>query len=368
VNGVLERSVDERTTAPRSSIAFDLPAELAATEPPEVRGSGRDDVRLLVGWRSTGHLEHRAFKELDEVLLPGDLLVVNTSATIPASVDGVIRGPAVVSTEVHFSGRLPGGLWTVELRRPSLTGSTPFLDAAAGSVVDLPGGGRVRLLAALSTGPRDPHGVRLWVAAVELPATLVDYLADHGRAIRYGYVDRDWGIAAYQTVFASEPGSAEMPSAARPFTAEIVTRLVAAGVEIAPILLHAGVSSPEAHESPAPEWYRVPAHTARRVEQARTAGGRIIAAGTTAVRALETVTDETGRTHAGEGWTDTIITPDRGVRVINGLLTGWHEPGASHLAMLEAIAGADLLVASYREALGSGYRWHEFGDSHLILP
>jgi S-adenosylmethionine:tRNA ribosyltransferase-isomerase len=367
MTAVLEQIADRRPGHPFSSVAFDLPPELAATEPPEVRGSGRDDVRLLVGWRSTDHLEHRTFRELGHVLLPGDLLVVNTSATMPASVDGVVRNQVDVPTEVHFSGRLPAGLWTVELRRPTPTGSKPLFDASAGWIVDLPEGGRVQLLAPL-TGSSGPDGVRLWVTTVELPTTIVEYLAAHGRPIRYSYVERDWGVAAYQTVFADEPGSAEMPSAARPFTAEMVTRLVATGVEFAPILLHTGVSSPEAHEPPAPEWYRVTANTARRVEQAAAAGGRIIAVGTTAVRALETVTDGTGRVHAGEGWTDTIITPDRGVRVVDGLLTGWHEPGASHLAMLEAIAGADLLVASYREALEAGYRWHEFGDTHLILP
>jgi S-adenosylmethionine:tRNA ribosyltransferase-isomerase len=200
------------------------------------------------------------------------------------------------------------------------------------------------------------------------PEVYVRYLAAHGRPIRYGYVDKDWGLAAYQTVFATDPGSAEMPSAARPFSAELVTRLVSDGVEFAPLLLHTGVSSPEAHEPPAPEWYRVSASTARRVARTRRDGGRVIAIGTTAVRALETVADEDGGVHAGEGWTDTIITPARGVRAVDGLLTGWHEPGASHLAMLEAVAGRELLVSSYQAALDAGYLWHEFGDSHLILP
>ena len=373
MTAVLERRVDRPAeptvpTGPRvPSMAFDLPSDLAATEPPEIRGTARDDVRLLVAWRGTGLLEHRTFRELGQVLVPGDLLVVNTSATIPASVDGLVRGDTALATEVHFSGRLPAGLWMVELRRPAPTGSTPLLDAVAGWVVELPDGVTVQLLAPLSatTGQGD---VRLWVASVGFAASPIDYLTAHGRPIRYGYVSCDWGIDAYQTVFADEPGSAEMPSAARPFTPELVTRLVAAGVEIVPILLHTGVSSPEAHEPPAPEWYRVPVTTARRVEQARASGGRVIAVGTTAVRALETVADETGRVHGGEGWTDTIITPVRGVRVVDGLLTGWHEPGASHLAMLEAIAGPEVLVASYREALQAGYRWHEFGDTHLILP
>ncbi|HWW53217.1 MAG TPA: S-adenosylmethionine:tRNA ribosyltransferase-isomerase [Acidimicrobiales bacterium] len=348
-------------------VDFVLPDELAAREPPEARGRGRDDVRLLVAWRQSGLLEHCRFVDMTEVLRAGDLLVVNTSATVPASVDGVLGSEEV---EVHLSGRLPAGLWTVEVRHPSPTGSRPFLDAPAGAVVELVGGGTVSLLAPL-TGEIGARPVRLWVSSVVLPGGRDDhlrYLATYGRPIRYGYVERDWGLAAYQTVFANEAGSAEMPSAARPFTAELVTRLVSAGVEFAPIVLHTGVSSPEAHELPAPEWYRVPATTARRVERAQQDGARVIAIGTTAVRALETVADEHGRVHAGEGWTDTVITPERGVRVVDGLLTGWHEPGASHLAMLEAVAGRELLVASYRAALEAGYRWHEFGDSHLILP
>jgi len=194
------------------------------------------------------------------------------------------------------------------------------------------------------------------------------YLARYGRPIRYRYVDHDRPIGAYQTVFADEPGSAEMPSAARPFSAELVTRLVARGVTFAPFVLHAGVSSPEAHEPPMAEWYRVPPESAASVNAARRAGHRVIAVGTTAVRALETVVDDRGRVHGGEGWTEVVVTPERGVTAVDGIVTGWHEPEASHLDMLEAIAGRDLLDSSYRAALEEGYLWHEFGDSHLILP
>jgi S-adenosylmethionine:tRNA ribosyltransferase-isomerase len=159
-----------------------------------------------------------------------------------------------------------------------------------------------------------------------------------------------------------------MPSAGRAFTPELVTGMVAAGVDVAPLLLHTGVSSLEDHEPPYAEWYRVPADTARRVRQTRAAGGRVVAVGTTVVRALESATDSRGCVGPAEGWTELVIGLGRGVTVVDGLLTGWHEPGASHLAMLEAVAGRPLLERSYAAALADGYLWHEFGDLHLILP
>jgi S-adenosylmethionine:tRNA ribosyltransferase-isomerase len=197
---------------------------------------------------------------------------------------------------------------------------------------------------------------------------VLEFLARHGRPVRYGCTDLSWPIDAYQTAFAVDPGSAEMPSAARGFTPELVTQLVARGVSIAPITLHTGVSSQEAHESPYAEWYRVSAPTAERVNAAHDAGRTVIAVGTTATRALETVADTDGRVRAGEGWTELVVTPRRGVRAVDGLLTGWHEPEASHLQLLEAVAGRELLDVSYAAALELGYRWHEFGDLHLIVP
>jgi S-adenosylmethionine:tRNA ribosyltransferase-isomerase len=288
------------------------------------------------------------------------------------------EAPGGVAATVNFSGRLPGGLWMVELRHrlPAPDGSAsgpaiatrPWLDAAPGTVLAVPGGGRVelRLPASAAVGAGGP--VRLWIATIDLPQPLLPYLARHGTPIRYPYVSRAWPISSYQTVFAEVPGSAEMPSAARPFSAEVITRLVSRGVGIVPFVLHCGVSSPEQHEPPAAEWYRVPPTTAAHINAARRAGRRVVAVGTTAVRALETVTDPAGEVHPGEGWTELVVTPDRTVGAVDGLLTGWHEPGASHLALLDAIAGPALVAASYREALVEGYLWHEFGDSHLVLP
>jgi S-adenosylmethionine:tRNA ribosyltransferase-isomerase len=159
-----------------------------------------------------------------------------------------------------------------------------------------------------------------------------------------------------------------MPSAGRAFTPELITRLVAKGVQIAPLILHTGVASLEKHEPPYEEFYRVPPETARLVNFARAGKKRVIAVGTTVVRALETVTDAEGVTHPGEGWTRLIITPERGLRAATGMLTGLHEPEATHLAMLQALTGLEHLEITYGEALDQGYLWHEFGDLHLILP
>jgi S-adenosylmethionine:tRNA ribosyltransferase-isomerase len=209
---------------------------------------------------------------------------------------------------------------------------------------------------------------RLWVTELHLPKALDRYLAEHGRPIRYGYVDGQWPLDAYQNVYAAEPGSVEPPSAGRPFTHELLTRLLAKGVLVAPIVLHTGVSSLERDERPYPEWYRVPATTAELVNAVRDWDGRVIAVGTTVARALETVTSPDGKVASGEGWTSLVITPERGMRAIDGFVTGLHEPRASHLDLLEAAAGEELLERSYLAALEHCYLWHEFGDSQLILP
>lgn len=337
---------------------FTLPAELEAHEPPEARGLDRDGVRLLVGSNATGEVSHHAFVELPELLRPGDVLVINTSGTMPAAV------PVVDSRlTVHFSTERADGTWLVELRESAGKATAPHAGGAAGQRYPLLGGGTLTL--------REPFSRnRLWVAEVHTgPAKSVrEYLNLFGAPIRYGYVPMPWPLSHYQTVFATQPGSAEMPSASRPFTDRIVTRLVTAGVHWAPLTLHTGVASPEAHERPYPEWFAVPANTARVVNQAREAGGRIIAIGTTAVRALESAAGPDGQVDAAQGWTEEIITPRRGTRAVDGLLTGFHEPRASHLDMLAAIAGDDLLNRCYAEAIEHRYLWHEFGDVNLLLP
>ena len=346
-----------------AGLDFELPAHLIADGSEAPADAAQDEVRLMVVSRSDERLVHSTFDRLGEHLEPGDLLVVNTSATMPAAV------PTDDGRLVHLSTELPGGLWVVELRRPCHGGSLPYLEAEPGQMVGLPDGGVVHLLAPFpadaATGGR---GVRLWTAWVGLATGLHEYLARHGHPIRYGCSPRVRPLSDYQTLFTTEAGSAEMPSAARAFTPGLVTTLVTAGVGIAPVLLHTGVSSQETGEPPYPERYRVPLETAERVNAARAHGHRVIAVGTTVTRALETSADALGSAHPGAGWTDLVITPERPPRVVDGLLTGWHEPRTSHLALLEAVAGRALLETSYQAALSGHYRWHEFGDLHLVLP
>ena len=331
---------------------FTLPASLEAHDPPEARGLPRDGVRMLVSRRASGEVSHHGFGELPGLLLPGDLLVVNTTATLPAQVR------AGRELAVHFSSPRPDGSWLVELRQIRDKISMPNGNGSPGQRISLPGGA-VLVLEGRATA-------RLWRA--RLSVAVVPYLLRHGVPIRYSYVPRDWPLAAYQTVFAREPGSAEMPSASRPFTPSVVTELAARGVLIAPLTLHAGVSSLEAGEDPYPEPYDVPPVTARLVNYVRAHGGRVIAAGTTVVRALETSALRTGAAEPSAGWTSYVVTPETGVTVVDGLLTGLHEPRSSHLRMLTAFAGPALLSRCYETAIGSGYLWHEFGDVHLLLP
>jgi S-adenosylmethionine:tRNA ribosyltransferase-isomerase len=345
---------------------FTLPPGLEASEPPEARGLARDEVRMMVSYISTDQVTHTRFRDIGDFLEPGDVLVINTSGTMNAAL------PATRSDgtqfELHLSTHLPANLWVVEMRAfqdMQKKTTRPFYDIQAGESFELPAGASVTFHAPYAPGNAFR---RLWVASLHLPGPLHPYLNRYGFPIRYSYVKEGWPLSYYQTVYATEMGSAEMPSAGRAFTAELITRLIAKGIQIAPLLLHTGVASTEQKEPVYEEYYRVPEPTARLVNDARLAHQRIIAVGTTVVRALETVTDTNGVTHPGEGWTDIFITPQRGIRAVNGLLTGLHEPLSTHLAMLETLTGRAHLEITYQEALRNRYLWHEFGDLHLILP
>lgn len=315
------------TALGQASTHFVLPAGRAAPLPPEERGLARDQVRLLVASRDG--VTHTTFAHLPGHLQSGDLVVVNTSATVAAVLDHAAGEVLRVGSEV-----------TVTLRRPA------------------------------AASPASPTGVgnRLWVAAVDDRRALDAALRGRGRPIAYGYLPRPLPLTAYQTVFARHPGSAEMPSAGRPFTAAVVLDLVVRGVAVAPVLLHAGVSSQESGEAPQPERFRVPGSTARLVNATRAAGGRVVAVGTTVTRALESAVADDGRAVGRRGWTDLVLGPQHPPRLVTGLLTGWHDPAASHLLLVESLAGARLTQRAYDAAVAEGYLWHEFGDVCLLLP
>lgn len=336
--------------------SLSLPEGAAATAPPERRGVARDGVRLMVV-RPDG-IEDTTFRMLPALLEPGDLLVVNTSPTRPSAVDTTRDGKPIVA---HFATDLEDGTWLVELRRAGSAG--PILDAEAGEIVSLPAGATVTLV--------EPYrGPRLWVARVS-PIRVERYLRQHGRPITYGHGSTRWPITDYQTIFAFDGrggSSAEMPSAARPFTTGTITDLERNGVGLATVTLHAGVSSLDIGETPHPERFDVPVATATMVDLTRRRGHRVVAVGTTVTRALETVASQTGVVSPGSGWTDLVLGAKRPARVVDGLITGWHPAGASHLDLLEAVAGPLLVEEAYRHAQQAGYLWHEFGDTCLLLP
>jgi S-adenosylmethionine:tRNA ribosyltransferase-isomerase len=340
----------------RAELIFDRPETLAATAPAEAQGKARDAAKLLVSTCS-GH-QHSTFRHLADYLVAGDVLVVNESATLGASLPA--QG-SIGSFLLNFATDYGKGLWVAEPRwSTSQPGPLPL---HAGDVVEV-AGVPVRLISPYPGLPR------LWF--VQAQGDIRAAMAQAGSPIRYGYVKQAYPLEVYQTVFARVPGSAEMPSAAYPFTQRVVNDLEAKGVEIARLVLHTGVSSLEVETDEVeahplyPEPFSVPAQTAQAVNRAQAEGRRVIAVGTTVVRALETAWNRV-RVEPMQGFTRAYIHPQRGVHVIDGLITGLHDPVTSHLAMLYAIANRDLIHDAYREAVTAGYLWHEFGDSHLIL-
>lgn len=336
---------------------FERPQTQNATAPAEWRGMERDEVRLLVS-SSRGHA-HARFCELANYLRPGDLLVVNRSATIAASLPahGEI-GAFLLNLSTHYGK----GLWLAEPRWSTAhPGPLPLHPGDALHVAGLP----ARLIR------QHPGLPRLWF--VQISGDIHAAMMRHGAPIRYGYVEQEYPLSAYQTIFAAIPGSAEMPSAARPFTQRILRGLRQRGVGIAEITLHTGVSSHEVETQRVedqvlyaePFW--VPAATASAVNAARQAQRRVIAVGTTVVRALEAAWRD-GQVHPSQGFTRLYIHPGRAVHAIDGLISGLHDSMASHLAMLYAISSPEIIRSAYDEAIQAGYLWHEFGDSHLILP
>ncbi|QBR93432.1 S-adenosylmethionine:tRNA ribosyltransferase-isomerase [Nocardioides euryhalodurans] len=355
------------TLALRPTTTFTAPGTSFAAGPPESRGLPRDGVRLLVA-SPAGTVDTR-FPRLPEHLDPGDLLVVNDSAVVPGQLDGSrhpANGDAAGEVVLHVGSELAHREHVVELRTAPDAGRS-VLVASPGDRVRVRGA-ELRLVAAYPGEGSSPTGTgnRLWRARV-VAGDLAASLRHRGRPISYGYLDRDYPLAAYQSVFARTPGSVEMPSAGRPFSDAVLAALSHRGVRMAPVTLHTGFSSQEAGEAPQPEWYDVPAATARLVGATRAAGGRVVAVGTTATRALESAVARDGRVTASRGWTERVVTPAEPPRVVDGLVTGWHDPGASHLLLVEAVAGRDTAQAAYDVASTAGYLWHEFGDSALLL-
>ncbi|MCI4321826.1 MAG: S-adenosylmethionine:tRNA ribosyltransferase-isomerase [Thermoplasmata archaeon] len=339
-----------------AELAFLRPPGLEATAPPELRRGSRDAVRLLVSRphsRSIGE-----FPSVVGELRAGDLLVVNRSATVAASLPAEAAfGRFLLNLSTPY-GR---GIWVAETRFDAATpGPVPLAPGSDFSV----GGIEASYVAEYPGVPR--------LGFFRLHGDVDGAMALHGRPIRYGYLDRAYPIEAYQAVYADRPGSAEMPSAGRPFTPRLLATIARAGVRIASITLHAGVSSVEIGSEDVaatpiyPEPFEVPAATASAVAATRGSGGRVVAVGTTVVRALESAREAAGIVPT-RGFARAFVRPERPPVVVDALLTGFHDPRTSHLAMLAAFAGLPRLREDYESAIEARLLWHEFGDSHLIF-
>ena len=345
---------------------FVLPPELSAKEPPERRGIRRDQVRLLVIDRATGGIEHSRFDKIDNYLRKNDLLVFNSSRTLPASMRGCDcsrkHGPCM---EVRLAEHLPDDSWLAlllcEKGDPFGCGLQPQMQ------IQFAEGLNATVL------QRDERIPRLWKLRFSVSGTqLVDLIYRLGKPIRYEYITAPWDLDYYQTVYATEPGSAEMPSAGRAFTWKLLLDLKRRGVDTAYIVLHTGLSSYmddelDAQHPASEEEYFVSATTAEKINRARGNGGRVIAVGTTVVRALESVVDENGRVQGAHDYTRLEVDNQHRCKAVDGLLTGLHEPEASHLDLLSAFLPPDKIRAAYEEAIARKYLWHEFVDLNLIL-
>ncbi|KPL58195.1 S-adenosylmethionine:tRNA ribosyltransferase-isomerase [Rossellomorea vietnamensis] len=333
--------------------SFHIPSSLNATTPIELQGFERDDVRLMVLDRENGQCEHTVFKNLPDFLNEGDVLVFNNSRTLPASLKGKQGNRNVF---LRLSRKRGDNTWDALILGDF---------HQAGEPINFPGGvsGHIK-----GQGSESPL---LQVEFNKGGSELMDFIFKYGEPIRYEYTKEPWPLDYYQNVYGSVPGSVEMASAGRAFTWRLLQALKEKGVGIVFIQLHAGLSyygndrwpMPEHH----PEDYQVSSEAVKEIRHAKDRGKRVIAVGTTVVRTLETVMTQYGGLQPAEGVTNLYISRDTPLQIVDGLITGLHEPEASHLDLLKAFMSEDKLRHAYQTALEKNYKWHEFGDMNVIL-
>lgn len=325
---------------------FSLPAELNASSPPEERGFRRDHVKLMVIDKDTGAIAHDLFYRLGDYLRKGDLLLLNNSRTIPA----VLR--SLCGKEMRLARSAMNGHWDVLIIGDGIK---------RGTELHFPNQLMAKVLGKVA-------GTALWTVCFNQEnEPFFDTLYRYGEPIRYEYIHSPWELESYQTVYASVPGSAEMPSAGRAFSWELLFDLQKKGVTLGFLQLHTGLSD-YLNDDPVkpgenPEYYHIPKKTLQMIDETKKAGGRIIAVGTTVVRAIETAI----LTGESEGITTLYINEHTKLQAVDGLLTGFHEAEASHLDLLFSIIDSPKLISAYENAIKKKYLWHEFGDMNLII-
>lgn len=343
-------------------IQFELPGQLSCAKPTELRNISRDEVRLLVT-TGNGDVGHSYFRRFTDYLVAGDVLVVNTSATQPAAFP--VKLPNNRKGMVHFSTQINDCEWLVEVREIIGNRVVRWKEGEENMVFQIPSKATIKLKRKFYADRKLLH---LWVVEFNSGMDFQSYMNKYGQAIKYEDLEKSYPLDYYQTFFSSHPGSSEMPSAGRGFTQDLVNKLLQKGIAFAPILLHTGVSSLEENERPYPEYFEINPLSASVINNAKRNGGRVIAVGTTAVRAVETATNDSGKVLPYKGNTHLNITSNYRMKMVDSLLTGFHEPRASHLHMLQSLAGIQHIEKAYSVAVDNHYYWHQFGDLHLILP
>lgn len=366
-----------------SDFDYHLPPDLIAQHPPAARGQSR----LLVIPRSGGTLEHRQFDDLPAYLRPGDCLALNDTKVLPAR----LLGHRATGGQVELLLLRPvgDGLWEALARpakrlrvgeRVTFTGRggpppTTGHPAACGCGPAAAGPSGEALLTA-EVVARGEEGLR--TVRLEHAGELLPVLEQVGQMPLPPYIRRNSPEAEdtsrYQTVYAETPGAVAAPTAGLHFTPALLAEIAARGVTLARLTLHVGLGTfrPMAVERVADhvmhaEWYQVTAAAAATLNTARQAGGRVIAVGTTVTRTLESVVDQAGVIHAGEGMTDIFISPGFTFRAIDGLVTNFHLPRSSLLVLVSALAGRERILAAYAEAIAARYRFYSYGDATLII-
>lgn len=333
---------------------YELPEELIAQDPLE----NRDDSRLLVLNRMDGHRNHIHFRDIKNLLMPGDCLVINNTRVIPARLMGVKEGTGA-AIEVLLLTRRDKDVWEVLVKpgkKAKVGARISFGNGLMiGEVIDIIADGN-RLIRLSYQGIFEELLDKL--GQMPLPPYIKHQLKDKNR---------------YQTVYAKHKGSAAAPTAGLHFTQELLKQIRSQGVGIAEVTLHVGlgtfrpvkVEHVEEHHMHS-EYYFIEEHAAELINRTKQQGGRIIAVGTTSCRTLESAADEQGVLHAGSGWTDIFIYPGYSFRMVDALITNFHLPQSTLMMLVSALAGRDAIMEAYQEAVEMKYRFFSFGDAMFI--
>jgi S-adenosylmethionine:tRNA ribosyltransferase-isomerase len=336
---------------------FDLPPELIAQHPAELRS----ESRLLVLERASGSIRHRLFRDVVDLVRPGDLMVVNETRVFPARLKGHRASGGEAEILLLRQSDDQGERWEALVR--------PGAKLRPGRSVEIGPELAVDIVDTTAAGDRIVH------LRTSLPP--LEAIERYGEIPLPPYVRRqptDADRERYQTVYARSTGSVAAPTAGLHFTPELMAELGGRGVTFASLVLHVGVGTfrPVDADDPAEhrmhsEWFRVPEDTSAKFDETRRRGGAVWAVGTTTVRTLESVAAEDGSVPPAEGWTDIFIRPPHRFRAVDHLITNFHLPRSTLLMLVSAFAGREVVLEAYREAVELGYRFFSYGDAMAIL-